>query len=91
MGIHRPFSRPMFTLQGSVLTSGGAKNLAKGQFTIVQSGKVTPQGAEVVEDDDEVFADKMQKLTKKLGEQMAKGTELDALIQQNLGGLGYEF
>ncbi len=50
MGIHRPFSRPMFTLQGSVLTSGGAKNLAKGQFTIVQSGKVTPQGAEVVED-----------------------------------------
>ena len=48
-------------------------------------------GAEVVEDDDEVFADKMQKLTKKLGEQMAKGTELDALIQQNLGGLGYEF
>lgn len=48
-------------------------------------------GAEVVEDDDEAFADKMQKLTEKLGEQMAKGAELDALIRQRLGGLGYGF
>jgi type I restriction enzyme M protein len=48
-------------------------------------------GAEEVEEDDEVFADKMQKLTAKLGEQMAKGTELDILIRQKLGGLGYEF
>jgi len=48
-------------------------------------------GAEEVEDDDEAFADKMQKLTEKLGEQMAKGAELDALIRHKLGGLGYEF
>ncbi|MGQ5525414.1 class I SAM-dependent DNA methyltransferase [Chitinimonas sp. PSY-7] len=48
-------------------------------------------GAEEVEDNDEAFADKMQKLTEKLGEQMAKGAELDALIRQKLGGLGYEF
>mgnify|MGYP001617241035 FL=1 len=48
-------------------------------------------GAEEVEDDDEAFAAKMQKLTEKLGEQMAKGAELDALIRQKLGGLGYEF
>jgi type I restriction enzyme M protein len=48
-------------------------------------------GAEEVEDDDEVFADKMQRLTEKLGEQMAKGAELEALIWQKLGGLGYEF
>ncbi|HEJ4514050.1 TPA: SAM-dependent DNA methyltransferase [Pseudomonas aeruginosa] len=47
-------------------------------------------GAEEVEDD-EAFADKMQKLTEKLGEQMAKGAELDQLIRQKLGGLGYEF
>ena len=47
-------------------------------------------GAEAVEDDDEAFADKMQKLTEKLGEQMAKGAELDQLIRQKLGGLGYE-
>jgi type I restriction enzyme M protein len=48
-------------------------------------------GAEAVEDDDEAFADKMQKLTEMLGEQMAKGAELDQLIRQKLGGLGYEF
>ena len=48
-------------------------------------------GAEEVEDDDEVFAEKMQKLTEKLAEQMAKGAELDQVIRQKLGGLGYEF
>ena len=48
-------------------------------------------GAEEVEDDDEAFAEKMQKLTEKLGEQMAKGAELDQLIRQKLGALGYEF
>ena len=62
---------------------------------IAQHGHVlTPGryvGAEEVEDDDEAFADKMQKLTEKLGEQMAKGAELDAVIRQKLGRLGYEF
>ena len=62
---------------------------------IVQHGHVlTPGryvGAEAVEDDDEAFAEKMQKLTEKLGEQMSKGAELDALLRQKLGGLGYEF
>ena len=62
---------------------------------IAQHGHVlTPGryvGAEEVEDDDEAFADKMQKLTEKLGEQMAKGAELDNLIRQQLKGLGYEF
>lgn len=48
-------------------------------------------GAEDVEDNDEVFVEKMQKLTEKLGEQMARGAELDKLIRQKLGGLGYEF
>ncbi|MGJ7492880.1 type I restriction-modification system subunit M [Variovorax sp. ZT4R33] len=48
-------------------------------------------GAEEVEDNDEDFADKMQKLTEKLGEQMAKAGELDQLIRQKLGALGYEF
>jgi type I restriction enzyme M protein len=33
----------------------------------------------------------MQKLTEKLGEQMAKGAELDAVIRQKLGRLGYVF
>ena len=48
-------------------------------------------GAEAVEDDDESFAEKMQKLTETLGEQMAKGAELDQLIRQKLRGLGYDF
>ena len=48
-------------------------------------------GAEEVEDKDEDFATKMQQLTEKLGEQMAKGAELDQLIRSKLGGLGYEF
>ena len=48
-------------------------------------------GTKEVEDNDEDFATKMTKLTEKLGEQMAKGAELDQLIRQKLGGLGYEF
>ena len=48
-------------------------------------------GAEAVEDDDEGFEAKMQALTEKLGEQMARGAELDTVIQKKLGGLGYEF
>jgi type I restriction enzyme M protein len=48
-------------------------------------------GAEAVEDDDEGFDLKMQALTETLGEQMAKGAELDLVIRQKLGGLGYEF
>ena len=62
---------------------------------IAQHGHVlTPGryvGAEAVEDDDEAFADKMQKLTEKRGEQMAKGAELDAVIRAKLGGMGYDF
>jgi type I restriction enzyme M protein len=48
-------------------------------------------GAEEVTEDNETFADKMQKLTERLGEQMAKGAELDALIRHNLERLGYVF
>ena len=62
---------------------------------IAQHGHVlTPGryvGAEAVEDDDEGFADKMQKLTEQLGEQMAKGAELDGLIRAKLGGWGMSF
>jgi type I restriction enzyme M protein len=62
---------------------------------IAQHGHVlTPGryvGAEAVEDDLEAFTDKMQKLTEKLGEQMARGAELDALIRRKLSGLGYDF
>ncbi|QAA92441.1 class I SAM-dependent DNA methyltransferase [Pollutimonas thiosulfatoxidans] len=56
---------------------------------VLTSGRYV--GAEEIEDDDEAFAEKMQKLTEKLGEQMAKGTVLDTLIREKLGGIGYEF
>ena len=48
-------------------------------------------GAEAVEDDDADFETKMQALTEKLGEQMAKGAELDQAIREKLLVLGYEF
>lgn len=47
-------------------------------------------GAEETEDDDEAFNEKMERLTAKLAEQMAKGAELDAEIRGKLGALGYE-
>ena len=47
-------------------------------------------GAEAVEDDRDGFEANMRALTEKLGEQLAKGTELDGLIRQKLAGLGYE-
>lgn len=46
-------------------------------------------GAEAQEDDDEAFAEKMQRLTAQLSEQMARGAELDAVIRKKLGALGY--
>ncbi|MNV33325.1 N-6 DNA Methylase [compost metagenome] len=46
-------------------------------------------GSETEEWDDETFADKMQRLTSELGEQMAKGQKLDMAIRKKLGALGY--
>nr|WP_254226277.1 class I SAM-dependent DNA methyltransferase [Burkholderia multivorans] len=46
-------------------------------------------GAEETEDDDEAFNEKMERLTAQLAEQMANGAELDAVIREKLGGLGY--
>ena len=47
---HRPISAHLFLLDGNVLTTGGAKNLAKGQFTIVNTAQATVNGAAVVND-----------------------------------------
>mgnify|MGYP005988359849 FL=1 len=46
-------------------------------------------GAVAEDDDDEVFAVKMLRLTAQLSEQMKKGAELDAVIREKLGGMGY--
>jgi type I restriction enzyme M protein len=48
-------------------------------------------GTEEVEDDGELFADKMNALTAKLAEQFARGDQLQKTIRENLKGIGYEF
>ena len=46
-------------------------------------------GAEAADDDDEAFSEKMERLAAQLAEQMAKGAELDAVIREKLGAMGY--
>jgi type I restriction enzyme M protein len=46
-------------------------------------------GSVAEDDDDEAFAEKMDRLTAMLAEQMAKGSDLDAVIREKLGALGY--
>lgn len=46
-------------------------------------------GAQVEDEEDEFFNDKMERLTAQLAEKMAKGAELDAVIREKLGALGY--
>jgi type I restriction enzyme M protein len=46
-------------------------------------------GAEEADEDDEAFNEKLERLTARLAEQMAKGAQLDDLIREKLGVLGY--
>ncbi|MDB9485650.1 hypothetical protein PN478_06070 [Dolichospermum circinale CS-534/05] len=52
-------------------------------------GKDEYVGAEQVEDDDESFDEKMLHLTAKLDQQFTKSAKLEAMIRENLRGLGY--
>ena len=58
---------------------------------IIEHGHVlTPGryvGAEEVEDDDEPFEEKMERLTKKLNEQFAESRKLEKAIRKNLACL----
>lgn len=47
-------------------------------------------GAAEEEDDGELFADKMARLTAKLKEQFEQSDKLEAEIKNNLAGLGYD-
>jgi type I restriction enzyme M protein len=47
-------------------------------------------GAAEVEEDDEPFEAKMERLTTTLAAQMAEGEQLDAAIRDNLRALGYD-
>lgn len=66
-GTHSAMSRHMFTLNGNVLSSGGAKNIAKGQFTIVKSNTATAAGATVVATGDFAALPASQVLEMRLG------------------------
>ncbi|MDR0771270.1 MAG: type I restriction-modification system subunit M [Burkholderiales bacterium] len=46
-------------------------------------------GAQAQDKDDEAFDEKMRRLTAQLGEQMARGAELDSVIREKLRALGY--
>jgi len=46
-------------------------------------------GAEDIEDEDESFDKKMQRLISSLREQQIEATKLDTLIKHSLAGLGY--
>lgn len=46
--MHRPLSRPMFSIGGAIKKSGGTRKLAKGQFAIVDSTQATPEGAKIL-------------------------------------------
>ena len=59
----------------------------KGHDFVLTPGRYV--GAEEVEDDGEPFAEKMDRLTTLLGEQMAEGKRLEGQIREALGGLGY--
>jgi type I restriction enzyme M protein len=47
-------------------------------------------GTEEIEEDDELFNEKMKRLTLELTSQFKKSKELEQDIKKNLGGLGYE-
>jgi type I restriction enzyme M protein len=47
-------------------------------------------GAEVVEEDNEAFADKMARLTQDLAAQFAESAKLETAIRQNLASIGFE-
>jgi len=46
-------------------------------------------GSEAVEDDDEAFEEKMQRLTGELKEQFAQSHNLEQQIKENLKKIGY--
>lgn len=48
-------------------------------------------GTEEIEEDDEVFEEKMKRLTSELSEQFKKSKELEEEIKKNLEGIGYGF
>lgn len=59
----------------------------KGHGYVLTPGRYV--GAEEVDDDDESFDEKMLHLTAKLDQQFTESAKLEAMIRENLRGLGY--
>ena len=59
----------------------------KGHDYVLTPGRYV--GAEEVEDDDQSFDEKMLHLTAKLDQQFTESAKLEAMIRENLRGLGY--
>ena len=59
----------------------------KGNDYVLTPGRYV--GAAELEDDGEVFEEKMRELAQTLFRQMGEAEKLDAVIQRNLMGLGY--
>ncbi|TKC97995.1 type I restriction-modification system subunit M [Polyangium fumosum] len=60
----------------------------KGHDYVLTPGRYV--GAEAEEEDEEPFEEKIVRLARTLREQMAHGVKLDAIIERNLRGLGYD-
>ena len=68
--------------------SATIEEIAKQEYILTPGRYV---GTEEVEDDGVPFAEKMSELTKTLSEQFKESARLEAMIKENLAGLGYEF
>ena len=68
--------------------SASIEEIAKQEYILTPGRYV---GTEEVEDDGIPFAYKMGELTTTLGEQFKESARLEAMIKENLAGLGYEF
>ena len=67
--------------------SATSEEIAKQEYILTPGRYV---GTEEVEDDGIPFAHKMQELTATLSEQFKESARLEAMIKENLAGLGYE-
>lgn len=65
----------------------GIEDIRKNDYVLTPGRYV---GTEVVEEDDEVFEEKMKKLAKELGEQFEESERLEKEIRNHLKNLGYK-
>ena len=75
-----------YTDEAGFCKSSTLEEIKKNDFILTPGRYVGIVG---VEEDSEPFDEKMDRLTKKLGTQFAKGSELEAEIKKQLTGIGY--